>query len=192
MPHAAVQTLDADAFFALSLPDARSELVRGEVVRMTPAGGEHGVIALRIGARLLAFVEARDLGAVCAAETGFLVTRDPDTVRAPGAAFVSRERMAGEPPPRRFWPFAPDLAVEVVSPSERAEEVQERVRDWSAGGVRRLWLVYPGLRDRARLPLACRGPDPEARGDAGGRGRAAGLHLPGRRDLPLTPLSRFF
>jgi Uma2 family endonuclease len=146
MPHAAVQTLDADAFFALSLPDARAELVRGEVVRLTPAGGEHGVIALRIGARLLAFVEAHDLGAVCAAETGFLVARDPDTVRAPDAAFVSRERMAGGPPPRRFWPFAPDLAVEVVSPSERAEEVQERVRDWFTGGVRRLWLVYPGLR----------------------------------------------
>jgi Uma2 family endonuclease len=143
--HVAVQTIDADAFFALSLPDTRAELVRGEVVRMTPAGGQHGVVALRIGARLLAFVEARDLGTACAAETGFLVARNPDTVRAPDAAFVSRERMAGQPAPKKFWAFAPDLAVEVVSPSEGAEEVQERVCDWFAGGSKIVWLLYPGL-----------------------------------------------
>ena len=137
--------LTAEEFFAESFPDARTELVRGEARSMSPAGGEHGVIALRIGARLLTFVEASGLGVVCGAETGFLVGRDPDTVRAPDAAFVSRQRMAGGSPPKTFWPFAPDLAVEVVSPSERAEGIQERVRDWFAGGVRRLWLVYPSV-----------------------------------------------
>jgi Uma2 family endonuclease len=146
MAHVAIQALSAEDFFALSFPDARAELVQGEVVRMTPAGGEHGVVVLRIGARLLAFVEPRGLGAVCAAETGFLVARNPDTVRAPDTAFISRERMGADPPPKAFWPFAPDLAVEVVSPSERAEEIQERVRDWFAGGARRVWLFYPSVR----------------------------------------------
>jgi Uma2 family endonuclease len=145
MPQAAIRLWTADDFFALGQVDERAELVRGEVVAMTPAGGEHGVVALRMGARLLAFVEAHDLGVVCAAETGFLISRDPDTLRAPDAAFVSRERMGTVRPPKKFWPFAPDLAVEVVSPSDRAEEVERRVRDWFSGGALRVWVLYPGL-----------------------------------------------
>jgi Uma2 family endonuclease len=141
-----VDLLSAEDLFALDLPDARAELIQGEVFRMTPAGGEHGIIAMRIGARLLAFVEAERLGVVCAAETGFVVARDPDTVRAPDAAFVSHQRMGAGPAPKKFWPFAPDLAVEVISPSERAEDVQQRVRDWFAGGARRVWLFYPNVR----------------------------------------------
>ena len=145
MPEVAARRLTAEDFFDLDIHDAKSELVLGEVVRMTPAGGEHGVVALRIGARLLTFVEERQLGVVCAAETGFLVSRDPDTVRAPDAAFVSREKMGEGAPPKKFWPFAPDLAVEVVSPSETAESIQQRVGDWFAAGVRAVWLLDPGL-----------------------------------------------
>ena len=140
-----VRSLTADDFFSLDLHDVKSELVQGEVVRMSPAGGEHGVVAMRIGSRLLAFVEAHDLGVVCAAETGFLVERNPDTVRAPDAAFVSKERMGSEPLPKKFWLFPPDLAVEVVSPSESADSVQERVGDWLAAGTRAVWLLYPSL-----------------------------------------------
>jgi Uma2 family endonuclease len=139
-----VQRLTAEDLFDLNVPDEKTELVDGELLRMSPAGGEHGVVALRIGARLLTFVEERDLGVVCAAETGFLVRRDPDTVRAPDAAFVSRERMGKDRPPKKFWPLAPDLAVEVVSPSETAELVQERLRDWFAAGTRAVWMLYPG------------------------------------------------
>jgi len=140
-----VRPLTAEDFFSLDLHDVRSELVQGEVVRMSPAGGEHGVVAMRIGSRLLVFVEAHDLGVVCAAETGFLVARNPDTVRAPDVAFVSKERMGDGRPPKKFWPFAPDLAVEVVSPSETAESIQERVREWFAAGARAVWLLYPSL-----------------------------------------------
>jgi len=117
------QRLTAESFFDLHLRDRRSELIAGEVVWTPPAGGEYGVVAMRIGARLLAFVEAHDLGVVCAADTGFLVGRNPDTVRAPDAAFVSKERMGAGPPPKKFWPFPPDLAVEIVSPSESADSV---------------------------------------------------------------------
>jgi Uma2 family endonuclease len=102
------------------------------------------VVALRIGAWLLMFVEERQLGVVCAAETGFLLRRDPDTVRAPDAAFISREKMGEGRPPKKFWPFAPDLAVEVVSPSESAEQVQDRIREWFAAGARAVWMLYPG------------------------------------------------
>ena len=139
-----VQRLTAEDLFDLNVPDEKTELVDGELLRMSPAGGEHGVVALRIGAWLLMFVEERGLGVVCAAETGFLVRRDPDTVRAPDAAFISRERMGEGRPPKKFWPLAPDLAVEVVSPSETAEQVQERLRDWFAAGARAVWMLYPG------------------------------------------------
>lgn len=139
-----VPRLTAEDFFGLNVPDEKTELIDGEVLRMSPAGGEHGVVALRIGAWLLMFVEERQLGVVCAAETGFLVHRDPDTVRAPDAAFISRERMGEGRPPKKFWPFAPDLAVEVVSPTETAEQVQGRVRDWFAAGARAVWMLYPG------------------------------------------------
>jgi Uma2 family endonuclease len=140
-----VRPLTAEDFFSLDLHDVRSELVQGEVVRMSPAGGEHGVVAMRIGSRLLVYVEAHDLGVVCAAETGFLVDRNPDTIRAPDVAFVSKERMGDGRPPKKFWSFAPDLAVEVVSPSETAESIQERVREWFAAGTRAVWLLYPSL-----------------------------------------------
>lgn len=138
-------TLTADELADMSFPDSRTELVGGEVIQMAPAGGEHGVVAMRIGARLLAFVEAGDLGLVCAAETGFLVARDPDTVRAPDAAFISKERLSGNRPPKKFWPFAPDLAVEVVSPSETGEQLQERIQDWLFGGAQWVWVIYPGV-----------------------------------------------
>ncbi len=138
------QRVTAEDLFRRNVRDERTELVAGELLRMSPAGAEHGVIAMRIGAWLLMFVEQHQLGLVCAAETGFLVGRDPDTVRAPDAAFISRERLGEGRPPKKFWPLAPDLAVEVISPSESAEQVQERLRDWFAAGVRAVWMLYPG------------------------------------------------
>ncbi len=148
MARASTRLLTAEEFFALDFPLARAELVRGEAVCVSLPGGEHGVVALRIGARLLSFVEANALG-FCSAETGFLLARDPDTVRGPDAAFVSRQRLSrlsGTAPPKGFWPFAPDLAVEVISPHDRPQGVQEKVRDWFAGGTRLIWLLYPATR----------------------------------------------
>ncbi len=134
--------MTAEEFFELDIPDARAELVRGRVVRMSLPKVRHAVIALRIGARLLGFVEAHGLGHVCA-ETGCITAREPDTVRGPDIAFVSFERMAGQVPPDTFLQFAPDLAVEVISPSQRPKQIREKVQDWFAGGARRVWLFYP-------------------------------------------------
>jgi Uma2 family endonuclease len=149
MARASTSRLTAEEFSALDFPDASAELVRGEAVCVSLPGGEHGVVAMRIGARLFSFVEANALGFVCGAETGFLLARDPDTVRGPDAAFVSRQRLgrlSGPAPPRGYWPFAPDLAVEVISPHDRPRGIQEKVRDWFAGGALRIWLLYPDTR----------------------------------------------
>src|SRR3954469_3346957 len=96
----------------LELPDdgLRHELVEGELRTMTPAGAEHGLVALRIGARILEHVDAPGLGAASAAETGFVLRRGPDTGRAPDAAFVASERLAAARGPG-FAELAPDLVV---------------------------------------------------------------------------------
>jgi len=124
----------------------RCELVQADVVREPPAGAEHGTIAGRIHGFLFVFVEERALGRVCP-ETGFVLQRDPDTVRAPDVAFVSSERTGGR---RRRGPYfegAPDLAVEVLSPSNAAREIEEKVREYFGAGGRAVWVVDPPRRE---------------------------------------------
>lgn len=128
----------------LSLPHGRwrYELVEGELRRMPLAGHSHGAVAMRVGARLALFVEEHSLGQAYAAETGFLLARAPDTVRAPDAAFVSAARLRETPPPRDgFFPGAPDLAVEVLSPSDSKSRVEEKTAAWLAAGTRAVLII---------------------------------------------------
>lgn len=102
---------------------------------MAPAGGPHGAVAMRVGGALEHYARANNLGIVFAAETGFKISSDPDTVRAPDVAFVSRERIERIGIPPGYWPGAPDLVAEVVSPSDSYTDVQEKVVDWLSAGV---------------------------------------------------------
>lgn len=126
--------------------DGRRELIRGCVREMIPAGSEHGRLAMRVGWRLARFVEEHDLGEVFAAETGFHIGSDPDTVRAPDCAFVRRERLDEFPGPRGFWPGPPDLAVEVVSPGDRTAQLEEKVLDWIDAGTCMVVVIDPTRR----------------------------------------------
>ena len=132
----------------LELPDDgyRHELVQGELQTMAPAGEWHGQVALTIGGLVWNYVRQHDLGRCYAAETGFVLNRDPDTVRAPDLAFVATERLA-DTPSDRFSTLVPDLVVEVVSPSDRASDVTEKALAWLDYGVRLVWVIDP----RARL-----------------------------------------
>ncbi len=123
----------------------RSELIRGELVMMTPAGFEHGRVVMRLGEFLSSHIRTRGLGVATGAETGFQISRDPDTVRAPDVGFVSAERV---PPTATagFFSGAPDLAVEVLSPNDRATEVLGKVQDWLGAGCRLVWVIDPGTR----------------------------------------------
>lgn len=129
----------------LDLPEdhLRHELVLGALRTMAPAGFEHGAVTMTIGARLHAFVAAHGLGAVLGAETGFTLARGPDTVRAPDVAFVRADRVPPSGARRGFAELAPDLVVEVVSPSDRTGEVTEKALMWVDAGVRLVWVVDP-------------------------------------------------
>ena len=132
----------------LRMPDDgfRYELVEGELRRMSPAGHNHGRIAMRLAVPLGKFIADNNLGAVYAAETGFKLKSNPDTVRAPDVSFIRRERVEEIGETEGFWMGAPDLAVEVNSPGDRVSEVEEKVQEWLNGGARLVWVVSPKLR----------------------------------------------
>ncbi len=110
---------------------------------MTPAGGGHGRVAFTVGFLLGAHVKARRLGEVVAAETGFLIARNPDTVRAPDAAFIAAARVPADGLPAGFIPFAPDIAVEVLSPSDSQLDVEDKIEQWLGAGTAMVWVVNP-------------------------------------------------
>ena len=131
----------------LEMSDAgRAELVRGELVKMTPSGGEHGTLTVEIAARLLNFVKPRGMGRFFGAETGIFTSRDPDTIRAVDAMYVSNERLAQVEDLTKFLNVAPDLVVEVVSPTDRWSEVEEKVAESLDIGVRLVWVLNPKTR----------------------------------------------
>ena len=124
----------------------RYELVRGELRKTPSAGSEHGYVAINIGASLNSHVRTNDLGRVYAAETGFKLASDPDTVRAPDAAFVSRDRVEKAGRVAGFWPGAPDLAVEVISPGDTHAQVVEKALAWLEAGCRMVLAADPERR----------------------------------------------
>jgi Uma2 family endonuclease len=129
----------------LLAPDdgSRRELLKGILIVMSPAGSEHGRIASRILTRLSIHVEANNLGETFAAETGFLIESDPDTVRAPDAAFVSYQKMSDVDDTTGYLPLAPDLVVEVLSPNDSSSEIEAKVEQWLDAGSRIVLVADP-------------------------------------------------
>lgn len=129
------------------LPDDgyRDELVRGRLVREPLPGGIHDWVAGNLFRSLDRYAEQHSLGHV-AFDTGFLLSRDPPTVRGPDVAFLSWERIPSEGPPKGFWETAPDLAVEVLSPSNTAAKINDKVLEYLAAGTRLVWVVDPETR----------------------------------------------
>ncbi|RJP34937.1 MAG: Uma2 family endonuclease [Candidatus Omnitrophota bacterium] len=119
------------------------ELIQGELKKMSPPGSQHGRIAFNVSLSLGQHVKMKKSGVVYAAETGFKITSNPDTVRAPDVAFVKRERVQEVGDIVGYWPGAPDLAVEVISPSDVYSEVEEKVFDWLEAGAQMVIVVNP-------------------------------------------------
>ena len=137
--------MTADEVLRLNLPDKRTELIRGRLVVREPAGARHGAVVMRMAYRITAHVEAYHLGRVYAAETGFKIESNPDTVRAPDVAFIATNRLPREEPlGYPTWP--PDLAVEVQAHNDHPADTLEKVAHWLKAGVRLVWLVDTGRR----------------------------------------------
>jgi Uma2 family endonuclease len=120
------------------------ELVDGEPIELSPAAGRSGWINANIVALLANHVHPNRLGWVFSAETGFVLFSDRQTVRSPDAAVVLRDRLAA--PPDSFVPLAPDLAVEVLSPSDRMADAMSKISMYLQAGVQLVWLVDPETR----------------------------------------------
>src|SRR4051794_29785619 len=128
--------MTADELWRLPPDGQRHELVAGELRTMAPSGSEHGWIVVRVTIPLGQHVETHKLGLVYGAETGFLLARQPDTVRAADVAFIRRDRVLAAGDVKGYWPGAPDLAVEVVSPHDRYSEVDAEGAEGLGRGAR--------------------------------------------------------
>ncbi len=122
------------------------ELIDGRIVPMSPTGGEHGRIELNIGAILREFVKGRSLGRVFVGEVGIFTQRDPDRVRAADVAYLSNERHERLASKRGFLDVAPDLIVEILSPTDTASDLTQKLREYFAIGTRLVWVADPEAR----------------------------------------------
>ena len=128
----------------LNMPDdgTRHELIKGELLTMPVPKRPHGRVCAKLIIILGTYVEAHDLGEICA-ESGFKLESDPDTVIAPDLSFTAKERITD---PAGFVEGPPDLAVEVKSPGDRRGKVERKATMWLDFGIRSLWLVNPAKR----------------------------------------------
>jgi Uma2 family endonuclease len=139
------RSVTAEELFALG-EDAPYELVKGNLREMTPPGAEHGRIIGALAAPLIFHAKQENLGVVLVGDTGFQLAADPDTVRGPDIAFVRGERIPQSGVPTGYWQGPPCLAVEIVSPSDRYEDIEEKVGDYMAAGTREVWIISPRRR----------------------------------------------
>jgi Uma2 family endonuclease len=135
----------AEELFAFP-DDWHYELVDGHLEEiMSPTGGEHGLFTADLTVEIGSFVRRNSLGRCFAAETGFLLRRDPDTVLAPDFAFVAKDRLPTSPV-RGYLPVVPDLVLETRSPGDRPAAVTRKISHWLAAGVRMVLDLDPAAR----------------------------------------------
>lgn len=153
-----------------------SELVKGVITPMSPTQNLHGWLVMELARRLGNFNAERRLGWVLGAESGLFTRRNPDTVRGMDIAFISRRRLPTLAP--GFLAVAPELVVEIVSPSDRWDGIRQKLVEYFDAGVDRVWVVEPGQRKvlvfRAPAELTELGEDDILRGE----GVLAGFELP--------------
>jgi Uma2 family endonuclease len=125
------------------VPGKRYELVDGELLEMPGAGGQHMTMMVLIFKLIEAFVIEHDLGIAYPDGLAYIIARNPDRVRIPDVSFVTHDRVPEAGPPEGFWPVAPNLAVEIVSPNDSAGELHYKVRDYLTSGVEMVWVVWP-------------------------------------------------
>ena len=140
---ASSMSMTVEEFLVCSIPDGKAELVRGELRVTPPPGAPHGTAAINLVVMLANYVRAHGLGRAFGDSFGYELVRLPRTVRVPDGSFVRGERLPPEGIGPGLFKFAPDLAIEVLSPSETASELEEKLDDYLLSGTPLIWVVDP-------------------------------------------------
>ena len=136
-----LKPITAEELLKMPKDGSRYELIRGVLVAKMPAGDAHGDVVMRIGYALTGYAESNDFGVTRTGEPGYRLDRDPDTVRAPDVAWLAPGRV---PPGTLGYPeLAPDLAVEVKSPSNSNPEMAAKATMWLSYGSKEVWVADP-------------------------------------------------
>jgi Uma2 family endonuclease len=125
------------------VPGVCLELIDGEVVAVSPASVRHGLIAGMVHDAVKHHVRQHDLGLVMGGSVGYVLRHDPDQVRVPDVSFLAWDNAPSSDDMDRFVQGAPTLAVEVVSPNDRANDIRERVQDYLEAGTPQVWVLWP-------------------------------------------------
>ena len=142
MTLAADQKIWTDAEF-MALPDGdRYELINGELINVGNSGMEHGNLGAFLAGAIEFHVRSRKLGATCDSSTAF--TMKSGNRRSPDVSFVSKERLQGlKRLPKGYLQGAPDLAVEIISPSNTFEEIHDKIVEYFDNGSKLVWVIHP-------------------------------------------------
>jgi len=140
-----LQLMTADELLVMPDDGFRYELIKGELIRKPLRGHIQGRLSISVAAPLFQHVSANNLGIVYAAGTGFLICQNPDTVRAPDVAFVTRQRAEQIRDTEGYWVGTPDLVVEVVSSADTFGYLEDKVAEWIEAGTRAVWVVSPTM-----------------------------------------------
>ena len=143
MATANAKLITAEELLLLPELECRYELVRGVLIRKPFLEHQIGSYTANIGAELAMFVQANRLGRAYSPNAGFLLERNPDMVLAPSASFVRHERVEAAGDGDGYFPGAPDLAVEILSPDDRLTDVYDKVEEWLNAGARMVVVVNP-------------------------------------------------
>lgn len=138
--------MSVEEFLVYASPEGKAELVRGELRVSPPAGGPHAVVSSNVVALLVAYVKQHGLGRVFPDGTGFELVPLPRTVRVPDASFVRADRLPARGVAAGLLKMIPDLAVEILSPSETASDLEEKLSDYRACGTPLIWVIDPDRR----------------------------------------------
>ncbi len=138
--------LTADDLLRLYSKGVRGELIRGVLCETVAAGIEHGKIAANLVIAIGGFIKPGRLGTLVASDAGIRLQRFPDTVREPDVAFISAERLPLDARVRGYAEVPPDLVVEIVSPSDTIQAVNDKAIMWLSFGVTLAWVVNPDAR----------------------------------------------
>lgn len=131
-----------EEFMALSKDGHRYELVNGEVLDMGNSGMEHGYVACILTIVLGGFIRVNKLGAICDSSTAFTLKKG--NKRSPDFSFIAKNRLQGlSRPPRGFFQGSPDLAVEILSPSNTIEEIHDKIVEYFDNDTRLVWVIHP-------------------------------------------------